>query len=123
VGGNQRDGGEGIAVDDQGQVYLSNFTYSDDFPVNDDAIQRENATLPDGVAFILAADFSHAELSTYMGGSGNDNFRACAVGLDGSFIIVGSTNSQDWPVKNAMQPTFGGGSGDIIVLRLSPRDP
>jgi hypothetical protein len=123
VGGDQRDGGEGIAVDDQGRVYLSSFTYSNDFPVNDDAMQRENAELPDGVAFILSADFSYAELSTYMGGSGNDNFRACAVGTDGSFVIVGSTNSRDWPVRNAMQPTFGGGNDDVIVVRFSPKNP
>jgi hypothetical protein len=119
VGGNKRDGGEGIAVDDQGQVYLSSFSYSDDFPVNDDAMQRENAELPDGVAFILSADFSYAELSTYMGGSVNDGFRACAVGSDGNLIIVGSTNSPDWPVRNAMQSTFAGGKGDVIVVKFS----
>jgi beta-propeller repeat-containing protein len=110
VGGNQRDGGEGIAVDDQGRVHLSTFTYSDDFPINDSATQRKKASGPDGAPFILAADFNYAELSTYMG-------------PDGSFVIVGSTNSRNWPTRNAMQPTFGGGSGDIIVVKLSPGNP
>jgi hypothetical protein len=44
------------------------------------------------------------------------------VSSDGSFVIVGSTNSRDWPVKNAMQPTFAGGSGDVIVVKFSPEN-
>jgi hypothetical protein len=77
----------------------------------------------DSTAFYDLINHDRVIVSFYMGGSGNDNFRSCAVGSDGSFVIVGSTNSRDWLTKNAMQPTFGGGSVDIIVVKFSPENP
>lgn len=119
LGGSARDGGEGIVVDDQGRVHLSGFTYSDDFPLTGDAIQTVRDGLRDGTPFVLSADFAQAVFSSYMGGNDEDSFRAIAIGPDGSFVIVGSTASLDWPVLNAYQPAFAGGSEDVIVLKFT----
>ncbi|MFQ5807974.1 MAG: SBBP repeat-containing protein [Armatimonadota bacterium] len=120
VGGNARDGGEGVAVDERGSVYMSMFSYSSDFPVNADAMQPKRASRRDGTPFVLAPDFTRAVMSSYMGGSGEDNLRACALGSDGSFVVVGSTNSRDWPVRNAAQPSLAG-DGDVVVVKFTPR--
>ena len=120
LGGGARDGGEGIVIDDQGRVYLSGFTYSDGFPLTADAIQTVRDGLRDGTPFVLSADFAQAVFSSYMGGNDEDNFRAIAMGSDGSFVIVGDTQSADWPVLNALQPSSGGGGNDVIVLKFTP---
>jgi len=70
LGGNARDGGEGIAVDRHGQVYVSGFTFSTNFPVSANAMQARCAGVPDGTLFVLSADFSRAVLSSYLGGRG-----------------------------------------------------
>jgi hypothetical protein len=66
--------------------------------------------------------------STYLGGSGND--RAYTVGIGGgsnagiavdqrgNAYITGSTESPDFPVRNAIQPVFGGAS-DAFVSELN----
>ncbi len=120
LGGGARDGGEGIAVDDQGRVYMSGFSYSDDFPLTGDAIQAARAGLRDGTPFVLSADFAQAVFSSYMGGADEDNFRAIVLAPDGSFVIVGDTQSSDWPVLNALQGSSGGGGNDVIVVKFIP---
>jgi len=122
-GGNARDGGEGIAVDRHGQVYLSGFTYSTDFPMTDDAPHTRRAGRTDGTASVLSADFTRALLASRLGGRGEENFRAVAVCPDGGFVIVGETSSPDWPVLNPLQPRGRGGGNDAVVLKFVPVQP
>ncbi len=123
LGGNARDGGEGIAVNRYGQVYLSGFTFSTDFPVTAGAPQARRAGRTDGTATVLSADFARVVLSSYVGGRGEENFRAVAVCPDGGFVIVGETSSPDWPVLNALQPQGRGGGNDAVVLKFAPAGP
>ena len=68
TGGNKRDGGEGIAVDDQGQVYLSSFSYSNDFPVNDADVEFSGASSGTiNLSGRLDADISGASRLYYIG--------------------------------------------------------
>jgi len=66
-----------------------------------------------------AADRSRAatiEYSTYLGGAAGDFGGAIAVDRGGDVIVVGSTNSVDFPVRLALQPTIGG-RDDAYVAR------
>ncbi len=119
-GGDARDGGEGIAVDRHGQVYLSGFTHSTDFPVTARAPQARRAGRTDGTVSVLSPDFTRAVLSSYFGGRGEENLRAVATCPDGGFVIVGETGSADWPVLNALQPRGRGGGNDGVVLKFVP---
>ncbi len=56
---------------------------------------------------------------TYLGGSGHDRTYAAAVDANGSPYVTGSTTSQDFPVRNALQPRLAGGR-DAFVVRLNP---
>lgn len=119
IGGRARDGGEGIVVDSEGRVMLSGFTYSADFPVGDDAIQRRLNGKSDAVPLVLSADLTTALLSTYMGGATADGFRACAVGPDGDLILVGSTDSTDWPTQDASPMGPVGGGKDVVIVKFT----
>ena len=120
LGGNARDGGEGIAVDRHGQVYVNGFTYSTDFPVSAGAMRTRRAGKTDGTISVLSADFSRAVLSSHLGGRGEDGFRAIAMCPGGGFVIVGGTSSADWPVLNALQPRPRGGGNDAVVMKFVP---
>jgi hypothetical protein len=52
-----------------------------------------------------------------IGGSGDDEARAIAVGGEGHLLVAGATQSADFPVVAALQPGYGG-SGDAFVLDL-----
>ncbi len=130
LGGGAGDGGEGIALDHAGRIVLGGMTYSTDFPTTPDAIQRvyRGAAKPhgplwgggDATVVVFAPDLGRTVYSTYLGGSGEDLFRACAVTPHGELVLVGSTTSHDWPVKSAMQPLPAGGPDEIIVVKLRP---
>ena len=129
LGGEARDGGEGIDVDTNGRIYLGGFTYSRDFPITKNAFQSryQGAAKPhgpvwgggDGTAVVLTPDLQSILFSTYMSGSGEDMFRACVVSAQGDLILVGSTTSEDWPTKNAIQ-SYATGLVDVIVVKISP---
>jgi hypothetical protein len=132
LGGNARDGGEGIEVDKAGRVCLGGLTFSSDFPVTANAIQSRygGRSMPhgprwgggDATVVVFSPDLRRALFSTYMGGSGEDLFRACALTAKGELVLAGSTTSKDWPTKNAAQPTPAGGPDEVIVAKFRPLD-
>jgi hypothetical protein len=117
LGGNDSDFGRGITVDQRGQVYVTGLADSADFPT-------ENALQPvyggNGDAFVVKLNRQGSMLvySTYLGGSGGDNGQGIAVDKRGQAVVTGGTFSADFPIENALQPTYGGG-GDVFVAQLS----
>jgi hypothetical protein len=132
LGGSARDGGEGIEVDKAGRVCLGGLTFSSDFPVTANATQSRygGRSMPhgprwgggDATVVVFSPDLRRALFSTYMGGSGEDLFRACALSHNGEFVLTGSTTSRDWPTRNATQPAPAGGPDEVIVAKFRPLD-
>jgi uncharacterized protein (TIGR03437 family) len=64
--------------------------------------------------------------ATYLGGGANDFIYAVRVDAAGAIYVAGATLSADFPVANALQPTYGGASsgisffGDAFVTKLNP---
>ena len=68
--------------------------------------------------------------STFFGGSEPDRIRDVCLDSQGNIIVVGGTFSEDFPIRNAVQNTYGGGemtstdyfpiSGDAFVAKFSP---
>lgn len=123
LGGVGFDNFDGIGLDAVGNVFLSGETDSADFPVTGDAYQRVKGGGVDAVFLLWKADFSGPLYSTFVGGPADDRFRSGCLGRDGSFYGVGTSSGPEFPVHRAVQPAFagGGGAGDAIVVKLSPR--
>jgi hypothetical protein len=117
LGGGQEDWGYGIAVDSAGYAYVTGFTYSTQFPTKN-PLQPTNHGHSD--AFVTKFDPSGSALvySTYLGGSGTDYPAAIAVDSVGSAYVTGSTQSTNFPSKNALQPAFGG-SIDAFITKIN----
>jgi uncharacterized repeat protein (TIGR01451 family) len=118
LGGSDVDFGTGIALDGQGNVYLSGYTSSKDFPV----VNGFQSTL-NGIqnAFVtkLNPTGNGIVYSTYLGGSALDAASAVAVDGAGSAFVTGSATSEDFPVRNAVQPALGGVM-NAFIAKLSP---
>jgi hypothetical protein len=117
-------GGENFlmpTIDAQGNIWIVGSTGSHDFPVTPDALQRTHGGGKEDAALAeLSPDGSKLLYATYFGGSGDEMFRSMAFGPDGSIYLVGSTSSPDFPVTpGAVQPKFGGGTGDAFVVKLA----
>jgi len=88
------DSGEGIAVDAQGNIYLTGTSVDstpDGFLDNDAYLVRfKNTTLP-----ALGVDYS-LETPVFLSGVSMDQGRAVAIGPDAAIYVVGSTSSPDY---------------------------
>jgi hypothetical protein len=119
LGGRNPDFGQGIALDSNGNAYITGRTLSTDFPTKN-PLQAQLKGGQNGFVTKLSADGRSLIYSTYLGGSNNDAGGGIAVDASGSVYISGFTASSDFPTKNALQPKFGGGSFDAFVTKISP---
>jgi len=127
--GGGRDGGEAIAVDAEGNAYVTGFTYSANFPttpgafqpVFGDALDPPSRFGPDPDAFVTKLNPTGSALvySTYLGGNGAEFGRGIGVDASGNAYVTGSTGSLNFPTTpGAFQPTLGGGPYDAFVTKL-----
>ena len=108
----------GIAVDQDGQIFVTGATASPDFPTLN-AIQP---TLRGSIqnAFVTSLSPGGGLLySTYLGGSWIDLGGGIAVDAAGSAYVTGRTWSADFPTTNALQPVLNGFS-NAFVAKISP---
>lgn len=117
-GGSGTDIGYGIAVDQQGAMYLTGQTSSSNFPTKnplDATLEGAN----DAFVMKLNPQGTTVLFSTYIGGR-NPGDRGWAIAVDraGNIYFTGETNSLNFPTVNAAQPIFRGGI-DGFVAKLN----
>ena len=120
LGGSEPDWGNGIAVDGSGNVYLTGYTRSDNFPTQDPLQPNHGGGIDD--AFITKINPSGDALvySTYLGGSGNEYGNGIAVDGSGNVCLTGRTDSTDFPTQDPIQPSYAGGYTDAFVTKINP---
>lgn len=118
LGGSGNDNGQGIAVDAQGNVYVTGFTASTNFP---GAVRVPAGSGGNGDAFVLKLNPAGNQIvyAAYIGGSGAD--AATDLALDGSnnVWLAGYTSSTDFPTVSPRQAGNAGGTFDGFVAKLN----
>lgn len=117
-GGSNRDEGQGIAVDSNGNAYVSGITYSTNLPLTNPV----QTTIGGGQydAFISKFTPNGARIySTYLGGTGDDQGTSIAADSSGNAYIVGTTSSTNFPTVSPIQLLNAGGANDAFVSKLS----
>ncbi|MCK4614481.1 MAG: DUF2341 domain-containing protein, partial [Thermoplasmata archaeon] len=120
LGGGSYDYGEAIAVDSNGNAYITGYTWSFDFPTVNayDSSYNDNAD-----AFVSKLDPSQSGTSsllysTFLGGSGDDGGYGIAVGSSGNAYVTGYTSSTDFPTTSGAYDTSHNGNEDVFVSKL-----
>jgi Abnormal spindle-like microcephaly-assoc'd, ASPM-SPD-2-Hydin/Beta-propeller repeat len=117
------DSGTGVAVDANGNVYISGTTASTDFPITStNAYQVVNNGTPLS-GFFTKLDPTGGTLlySTFLGGSGDDSANAIAVDSNGNAYLTGQSTSTNFPVTPATAIQTAGQSGGLaFVTRINP---
>jgi len=124
LGGTDLDWSMGIAVDMNGDAFITGLTQSSDYPTTPGAYN----TVLNGPADVIVAKLSPSGdallFSTYIGGTYGDEGCSIAVDANGAAYIVGDTDSSDYPTTpGAFDTTFNGESYysmDVFVTKLSP---
>ena len=107
-----------IAVDASGAAVVAGGTGSADFPAIG-GLQTGLRGPEDAFVVKLSPSGTSLVYSTLFGGSSHDEFTDLVVAASGEVYVAGTTMSVDLPVRNAMQPSFGGGTFDMFVVKLN----
>ncbi len=116
LGGSDRDEVHDIALDAAGNVYLTGYTLSDDFPLLN-PIQSSQLGWSDAFITKLSASGSSLSYSTYLGSNGEDYGTGIVVNSSGNVCITGRTSTNDFPTQNPLM-TYQGGN-DAYIAKLS----
>jgi hypothetical protein len=133
-GGKYSDDSFGIAVDAEGNAYVTGSTYSNDFHITPGSFQTEtmgiapNYAARDAYVMKLNQAGNGVVYSTFLGGQ-TDNDEARGIALDGSgnAYVCGMSASTDFPTTpGAFQPNSSGGldngfrTNDAFITKLNP---
>lgn len=116
LGGSGFEHADDIALDGDGNVYITGLTSSTDFPT-----ETPYQTNQPGLDIFVAKINSTGDglvYSTYIGGSDDDEGNGLAVNGDGVVYVTGATASDDFPTVNPLQAD-NNGLDDAFILALN----
>ena len=124
VGGDQWEEGSSIVIDGEGNVYISGYTESLDFPVTLGAFDTSYNDNQDGYVCKLDPTGSTLLFSTFLGGNSEDSCDSDGgdgMILDrlGNIYVVGETESADFPTTSEAYDRTHNGRWDTFVAALN----
>ncbi len=119
LGGSQDDYAQAIAVSATGNALLGGTTFSANFPTLAAAQGSLHGT-SDAFVANLAPLGNALVYSTFLGGDNGESAHGVAFDAGNNAAVVGSTSSSNFPRLTPFQATFGGGTYDGFVSKLSP---
>ncbi|MFX1558355.1 MAG: SBBP repeat-containing protein, partial [Promethearchaeota archaeon] len=118
-GGNGEDGTGRVALDSAGNIVLGSITRSPDFPILN-AYQPIMNGSEDGVIIKFSSDGQNLIFSTFFGGTNGEYIYTIAVDSEDNIVVAGTTDSSDFPTKNALNATKSASARDIFLAKFSP---
>jgi gliding motility-associated-like protein len=108
-----------ILLDKEDNCYIVSCTNSLNFPVgpSSSSVQMTHGGNLDAVVVKMDENLTNVLWSSFLGGQFDDAIYSIDFDNDQNLIMTGGTNSDDFPLVNAYQNTFGGGV-DGFVTRL-----
>ncbi|MEM9821025.1 MAG: SBBP repeat-containing protein [Bacteroidota bacterium] len=120
IGDGGNDWGNAIAVDEAGHVFITGYTWSDNFPSTAGTYSEGFNGVKEAYVSKFSNDLSTLLASTFLGGSSWENGLSIIVEAGGEVIISGATGSANFPIAGtAYDNTYNGGSNDVFVCKLS----
>ncbi|NOQ53632.1 MAG: hypothetical protein GQ558_03395, partial [Thermoplasmata archaeon] len=119
IGGSDWDDLRDMYVDGDGNVFLTGWTMSADFPTSDESFQQNHSGgFNDAFVLKLSPDGTSLEYCTLLGGGGQEEGQAITVDVNGNAVITGSTSSTNFPISsNAYDPFIN--QKDVFITKMN----
>ena len=105
-------------MDSEGAAYVTGETRSIDFPTQDPYQGSFGGRWTDAFITKISSSGSALVYSTYLGGLRWERGEAIAVDSEGAAYVTGGTGSVDFPTRNPIQGSYGGG-GDAFITKIN----
>lgn len=105
IGGNLIDSADALAIDAEGNAYVTGFTRSANYPLKN-AVQTQ---LKDPDAFVTKLNAAGTDIvfSTFLGGLNLERGSGITTDAAGNCYVTGRSNSGDFPAKRSLRPPRG----------------
>jgi hypothetical protein len=118
LGGVRDDGGHGIALDGNGNAYVTGRTDSADFPTTTGALDNRKSDV-DAFVSKLSQAGGNLIYSTFLGGDGQDEAYGIALDVEYQAWVVGWTQSDDFPTTDGALQESNRARRDGFATRIS----
>lgn len=119
LGGAGTDVARALTVSATGQAVVAGSTNSTAFPTTNPLQAAHGGGVNDGFVARFNPAGSALEISTYLGGSADDQVFAAALDNAGQIYLTGVTASPNFPTRDAPQPQARGGTTEAFVTKLA----
>jgi len=111
--------GSDISIDSNNNIYLSGCTNSYDFPTTPGVYNNSLSSNYDICVLKLNHNGTDLVFSTYIGGNDRDfDPELARDNFNNSYIVVGFTTSEDFPIHHAIQGDYKGAT-DFFVMKIN----
>lgn len=109
-----------VTIDSNDNIIVTGSTSTSDFLVKN-AYQENISDGTDAFITKITPDGQEIIFSTFLGGSNDDQIKRVTTDQDDNIIVIGVTSSSEqFPIKNALEPNRSTSSWDVFLSKLSP---
>ena len=119
IGGSNIDKSFGLTIDLIGDIYITGYTRSLNFPTTQNAFDKTLNGTSDIFLTKLSSNGSKLIYSTYIGGLDTDNAQSIIIDSKCNVFLTGQTTSFDFPITNSTYDVTYNGGGDAYLLKFS----
>jgi hypothetical protein len=111
--------GYSLAIDSSDNVFITGWTYSNDFPTTEGAYDTSWNGGGDVFLAKFNNDLSSLLASTYLGGDDKEESKSLAIDSSGNVFITGYTDSKNFPTPARAYDTSWNGGQDVFVAKFN----
>jgi len=120
-GGSDRETSNKIMLDNDQNIILCGYTKSSDLYIVNAVDSLNESNNYDGYIAKISSSYDSLIFSTYLGGREDEQLSGVDLDDDDNIYVCGNTFSDDFPIKNAFDSTYGGfDKRDGFITIISP---